>query len=284
MRQKSMIDYPTGSNMENISLEKDKLESLYEHTIALSRYARARQKNIKREFKSDGSVLTETDLYISKEISKMIKKLFPFANVISEEEESEFNPESPYTFILDPIDGTDVYSQGMPSFATALGILDKDRNPVGAIICAPRFGIGEEELSIRLFPGEECFINSEILVSGEKDDEIRQIMMTSHDIARYDFSAFDGKIRTIGSSILHIISPVIFPQIDAAITQPCYAWDIAASHAVLRHYGMDIFYSDGTGLEYSDEMLIGRKKCRGTTYSSTREKAYHLMRLVPFRP
>ena len=76
--------------MENISLEKDKLESLYEHTIALSRYARARQKNIKREFKSDGSVLTETDLYISKEISKMIKKLFPFANVISEEEESVF--------------------------------------------------------------------------------------------------------------------------------------------------------------------------------------------------
>ena len=249
-----------------------------------ARLAADAQKDIRRFYKEDGSVLTQTDLKISSIVEEAVTELFPSSSFVCEESPVIRKDSEDYIFVLDPIDGTDVYSQGMPSFATALGILDKDRNPVGAIICAPRFGIGEEELSIRLFPGEECFINSEILVSGEKDDEIRQIMMTSHDIARYDFSAFDGKIRTIGSSILHIISPVIFPQIDAAITQPCYAWDIAASHAVLRHYGMDIFYSDGTGLEYSDEMLIGRKKCRGTTYSSTRAKAYHLMRLVPFRP
>ena len=96
-------------------LDEDRLEQLYQIFIALSRYARLKQKNVKRNFKSDGSVLTEIDLYISHEISKTIKHLFPDANIISEEEESPFDDEKPYTFILDPIDGTDVYSQGMAS-------------------------------------------------------------------------------------------------------------------------------------------------------------------------
>ena len=266
------------------TLDIEKLEELYSFLIDMSRYARDKQKNIKREFKSDGSVLTETDVHISREISKKIRKLFPDVNVISEEEESVFFKDKEYTFILDPIDGTDVYSQGMPSYATALGILDRDRNPVGAMIAAPRFGIGEEELRIKLFPGGKCYINSEELVKEPKNEEISQIMMTSHGISKYDFSAFEGKIRVVGSSILHILSPVIFPQIDASITQACYAWDLAASHAVLRHYGMDLFYNDGTRLTYTDEMLLERKKCRSTTYAAEEEKAKRLMRLIPFMP
>lgn len=270
--------------MTTNSLDLNKLEKLYTFIIDLTRYARARQKKVKRHFKSDGSVLTEIDLYISNEISKKIKELFPEANVISEEEESPFDGEKPFTFILDPIDGTDVFSQGMPSYATALGILDRERNPVGAVISAPRFGIGEEELNIRLFPGSECLINGEPLVMEAKGDEIKQIMMTSQGISKYDFSAYDGKIRTIGSSILHILSPVIFPQIDASITQACYAWDTSASHAILKHYSMDLFYNDGTRVEYTDQMLVQRKKCKSTIYASTEEKALRLMRLVPFMP
>ena len=270
--------------MTSNSLDQAKLDILFDAVISLSRYARLRQKNIKRTFKSDGSVLTETDVYISSELSKLIKSLFTDVNVISEEEESPFNKDADYTFILDPIDGTDVYSQGFPSYATALGILDRERNPIGAMIAAPRFGIAEEELNLRLFPGERCYINGEELKAKESRSEIKQIMMTSHDISKYDFSSFNGKIRTVGSSIIHILSPVLYSEIDAAITQSCYAWDIAASHAVLKHYGMDIYYNDGKVLTYTDEMLIERKKCRSTTYASTKEKAESLMKIIPFMP
>ena len=72
------------------TLDIEKLEELYSFLIDMSRYARDKQKNIKREFKSDGSVLTETDVHISREISKKIRKLFPDVNVISGEEESVF--------------------------------------------------------------------------------------------------------------------------------------------------------------------------------------------------
>lgn len=270
--------------MTTNTLDINKLEDLYSYLLDLSRHARAKQKNIKREFKSDGSVLTEIDLFISNEISRKIKLLFPEANIISEEEESRFSDEKPFTFVLDPIDGTDVFSQGMPSFATALGILDKDRRPIGAMISAPRFGIGEEELNIKLLPGGKCYLNGEELIHEEKKDGIHQIMMTSHGISKYDFSSYDGKIRTVGSSIIHLLAPVVFPQIDASITQACYAWDIAASHAVLLHYGMDIYYNDGTPLEYTDSMLIRREKCRSSLYSSTEEKAMMLMKQIPFMP
>ena len=101
--------------------------------------------------------------------------------------------------------------------------------------------------------------------------------------ASFNKAGEPGKIRTIGSSILHIISPVIFPQIDAAITQPCYAWDIAASHAVLLSQGMVIENCDGSAFEYTDEFLYDKRKMKCDIYAGTQEAVRMMRDVLPLK-
>ena len=117
--------FPNYPKEKIMILEKNKLDELYEAVIECGEYAKKMQHEVHRSFKADGSVLTEADTAISRNLIKCIRTLFPEAAVISEEDIVENNRESEWIFILDPIDGTDVYSQGMPAFAVSIGILDK---------------------------------------------------------------------------------------------------------------------------------------------------------------
>src|SRR5690242_12565255 len=78
-----------------------------------------------RSHKSDGSVVTDTDRQIDTFLFERISKLHPDANILTEEAERPFDPQKPYTFTVDPVDGTDVFSQGMPFWAVLIGLLDQ---------------------------------------------------------------------------------------------------------------------------------------------------------------
>ena len=264
-------------------LEKNKLDELYEAVIECGEYAKKMQHEVHRSFKADGSVLTETDLAISHSITSLIHELFPHALVISEEEEAKGQTDAEWTFVLDPIDGTDVYSQGMPAFAVSLGILDSNNEPVGAFIAAPRFGVGEESLFVSLLPGKDVLINGEEPVLIGDKDRVSQITTGSKAYRYLDFSAYTGKIRILGSTILHILAPVLFPSVEASALLPCFIWDTASSHAVVRKLGMDLVYYDGSPYRYDDRMLQ-KKPFIGSVYSGTEIGREYLRKALPPRP
>ena len=266
-----------------MNLDEDKLRIVCDEIRKAGDYAFSMQKHIHRSFKSDGSVLTETDIAISHRITKLIHELFPSALVISEEEESRGIQDAEWTFVLDPIDGTDVYSQGMPAFAVSLGILDSERNPAGAFIAAPRFGVGEESLFVSLIPGQDVLINgSPFAMIGNKDD-VEQITTGSKFYRYLDCSAFRGKIRILGSTILHILAPVLFTSVEASALLPCFIWDTASSHAVIRKFGMDLVYYDGSPYIY-DDWMIGKNPFRGSVYSGTEKGREYLRKALPPLP
>ena len=95
-------------------LDSSRLDIIAEEIEKAAEYAALKQKEVHRSFKDDGSVLTEADTAISRTITEKIHTLFPEAAVISEEEEGVIDRNAEWIFILDPIDGTDVYSQGLP--------------------------------------------------------------------------------------------------------------------------------------------------------------------------
>ena len=261
-------------------LDRKSFKILDDEIRAMGEFAKEKQKNIHRSFKDDGSVLTETDLAISTHISEMVHELFPDCNMISEEEKSAFNPDAPFTFILDPIDGTDMYSQGMSTFAIALGILDRNRQPVGGIVDAPRCGIGRDFLHASRYPNEEVYLDGEVFTPTDDKDHVREIMCTGHELSNYDYSNYHGKLRSFGSSILHALLPAFLKDTQACLTQPCYAWDIAASHAIIKGLGMDVSYMDGRLLEYTDEMLVERKTCEDSIFTGTDAAREQLSKLI----
>ncbi len=265
-----------------MELKKEILDKIEEKIKEAGHFATAHQKGISTKTKADGSPVTMVDITISDMIIKTISTLLPSCNIISEESLTPFSKEAPYSFILDPIDGTDVYSQGLPSFAIALGILNQNRESVGAMIYAPRFGIGEEELFLRLDPDGELLLNGNPFKAEQKDD-IKQITMSSKGQRLMDFSAFHGKVRTFGSTILHLISPVVFKNISASVTAPCYVWDFAAAHAILKSQGYEIKYYTLEPLIYTDELLVDRKMLKGFIFAGTEKGIANLYNELPLK-
>jgi len=247
-------------------MEKKSFDALRAAVKTCGDFARAKQPHIQRNFKTDGSVLTEVDLTISDMLVKEIAAHFPDCNVITEEDDSlAFDENAPYTFIFDPIDGTDSYSQGMPSWCIGAAILNRKREPAGSIIYAPAFGKNGGELFFWTAPDSaDLYLNGEKLVLGAETlgqkDRPRHITTGSDIVGLLDLSVLNVKFKAFGSSLLHIVSTIVFCAVDACINPPCYVWDIAPAHALIKKAGLDYEYADGQAFGYDDDLLIGRKK------------------------
>lgn len=228
-------------------------ERIETEVLKAGQTARGQQKEVVRSYKADGSVLTEVDLAIEKQLTTAIKAEFPDANIVSEEYPTDFLSGREYTFTIDPIDGTDTFSQGMPGWCVAVGILDKELEPIGGIISAPRWGSDPDNgVFIRLLPGSPLKIDGMPTHTAANDRiDGSQLMVGSKVHRKYDFSTFPGKVRSIGSSILHIISPLLHPVVLGAFIPPAFIWDIAAAHGIIQSQSFILEYVNGNPVQYA---------------------------------
>lgn len=236
----------------------DKLEALI---LSCGREAVRYQGLASQHLKVDGTVVTDEDLLITQKLSSCIEELFPKANIVSEEMVIKpFDEEADLTFVFDPIDGTDSYSQGIPLWCIGVGILNKKRQPVGSLLYIP-FPM-EEGMIIRTDPDSpDVYAGGRKLVLPiNKSDVLKEIVIGSSAIRLLPLSRLSCRFRALGSAILHSIMPVMYPRINGGVTPPCYVWDIAPAHAVVLKAGFDYQYVDGEQFFYNDELLIHRRK------------------------
>lgn len=85
----------------------------------------------------NNQVLTETDLKIGKYIVNEIQKAYPTYNVI-DEEAGIIDKKSPFTWVVDPIDGTSNFANGVPEYGILLGLLHEGI-PIAGGIALPSF-------------------------------------------------------------------------------------------------------------------------------------------------
>jgi myo-inositol-1(or 4)-monophosphatase len=72
--------------------------------------------------KADGSLVTQSDLWADAEIKRSIQAVFPDHAVLSEEDFHLFT-DNPWTWVIDPIDGTTNFAMGLPLWGIAIGLL-----------------------------------------------------------------------------------------------------------------------------------------------------------------
>jgi fructose-1,6-bisphosphatase/inositol monophosphatase family enzyme len=93
------------------------------------------QSNLETELKQDRSPVTKIDRKIELDFRAAVEKRFPTHSVLGEEFGLTGNqPE--YTWVIDPIDGTQSLVNGVPTFGTFLALLH-DSQPVLGIIDIP---------------------------------------------------------------------------------------------------------------------------------------------------
>jgi len=88
-------------------------------------------------YKGDDSVVTPVDQAVEKYLSERIAALYPGAGILAEESSRSIDTRREYTFVIDPIDGTDIFSQGLPGWSISIGLLDGRWTAVAGIVFSP---------------------------------------------------------------------------------------------------------------------------------------------------
>ena len=228
--------------------------------LEAGRKARDGQLNVSHTYKEDGSVLTRFDTELNAYLMDSIKQEYPDANIITEEMETDYRPGREYTFTIDPIDGTDSYSQGQPGWCVAVGLLDSTLKPVGGIVYAPRWGMSSapetlviaEQDSLVLVNGKPFTLD----MSAQENPERTQSMINSRFHRDYGLPNYPGKIRYAGCAVLNALSVLLYPSVTAALISKVHIWDIAAAHGILQSAGLTMEYISGREINY--ESIVDR--------------------------
>ncbi len=88
------------------------------------------QARVSVERKADNSPVTIADQHAEQHIRQVIGERWPDHNIIGEEYANKA-VDSPYTWIIDPIDGTKSFVQGVPIYANLIALTDADGPLVG---------------------------------------------------------------------------------------------------------------------------------------------------------
>jgi myo-inositol-1(or 4)-monophosphatase len=82
------------------------------------------------------SPVSEVDRQVELLIRAELAERLPGHDVIGEESESRPAPDSPFAWVLDPVDGTANFVNGLPLFAASIGLLYRGFPVVGALWCS----------------------------------------------------------------------------------------------------------------------------------------------------
>ena len=204
------------------------------------------------QFKADHTVVTAADKAVEALLRQAIADCFPDANVLGEEGEARYNPHRPYTFTIDPIDGTAAFVSGTPGWAICVGMLDHTLQPVAGIVSAPCW---DSLFLADVDPHSPAMHNGLPLPVAQAPgavpvDDNTTILIDSKLLHTHQIRGFPGKCRCFGSTALHVC--LVAQQTGFALAHSCpvYVWDIAAAHAIARRVGLTVQYLDSRPLVY----------------------------------
>ena len=81
-------------------------------------------------FKGRADIVTDVDLAAEKAVLDLLRGEYPKFGILAEESQP-VETASPYTWVVDPLDGTRNYANGIPHFCTVIALFYEDQPIVG---------------------------------------------------------------------------------------------------------------------------------------------------------
>lgn len=199
-----------------------------------------------KDIKSKGGnqLVSNVDLEAEEEIIQTIKKNFPDHSILSEENPQLNN--SPYRWIIDPLDGTHNFIKGIPIFGTSIALEYKKEVIVGVLYFP---------LNKRLYwagKGKGAYLNGKRLhVSSRPLSETTCVYDSSIRLNPKDMLPVLGNLakgvfnlRMFGSSAEHL-ALIAEGKIDLDIEFNDKSWDFAAGALIVKEAGGEFTDFDG---------------------------------------
>lgn len=125
--------------MTTLSKTLSQLESIVK--LAAMTELMPRFKQIEREFKADGSIVTEADIAMQHSLMTSLKSHWPEIPVLGEEmteaeQEALIDSNPDDLWIVDPLDGTSNFAAQIPCFSVSIGLM-KNKQIILALIYDP---------------------------------------------------------------------------------------------------------------------------------------------------
>lgn len=193
--------------------------------------------------KSDASIVTNADIAVQEMLAKAIGRRFKQANFICEETANAAEMPSELAVIIDPIDGTAVFSMGLPCWCVSVGVF-YDMQPVHGFVYAPRCDM------FFWTDHTSSYLNKRRLApSGLLPETETNYFLASETMRSYNLAA-KGKIRNLGSTALHacLVAAGSLNR-SLAFLGESMLWDWAGSLAILSKAGCSVHYINGEPLD-----------------------------------
>ena len=201
------------------------------------------------DYKSDDSPVTNADMQVSQFISQQMLNITPAIDLISEEQQTLNIPKDIF-WLLDPIDGTKYYIQGLSNYSINLGLVI-NKVPVLGFIYHPSLA----EIYYTDLQGRPIFYNTNTLQQCVCDG------LDLNGLVRVIVNNYQTKLEQIEKEQMFTkinpceyrnkISMFLNNQADLYyIEHEIKEWDTASGHAILRSLGGEIFDTAGKILQY----------------------------------
>ncbi|SDJ42443.1 myo-inositol-1(or 4)-monophosphatase [Halovenus aranensis] len=214
-----------------------------EAAIAAGRPARRIYDRIER---SDSGLVSEelVGAAISRSeriITSIVSSAFPDHTILSEGWTVNAGS-GPYTWVIDPIDGTGNFVHGNPNFTVAIALV-RAGTPVVGVVYSPVTGElfhavqgnGAYRNETPIEPTDRARIDESMLLSGY--DPTGEFLKRFYRRAR--------GVRRLGCASLHLCY-VAAGSADAHWEYDTYPWDVAAGLCILREAGGESTHADGS--------------------------------------
>jgi myo-inositol-1(or 4)-monophosphatase len=182
--------------------------------------------------------LTEADLAADKALHEGLMALLPDAGWLSEETaDTPERLQRDAVWIVDPIDGTREYMEGIPQFALSVGL-----SIGGQVALAVMLNPAKDDLFTAI-AGQGAARNGAAMVGSTVDSMQGAVLLASRtEVRRGEFKPFEDRctIRTVGSTA-YKLALLAAGEGDAYFCRtPRNEWDVAAGILLCREAGLAV--------------------------------------------
>ena len=222
--------------------------------------------NEERELKykeGRANIVTDVDVLAEKRIIALIQNEYPGHNILSEEASAITN-DSEYTWVIDPLDGTNNYVHGIPFYCVAIALTDSSdvlqgviydpwRSELFAAQKGGRAWLNGEPISVSERTSlEGCFVGCDMGYDAQAGAGIL-------DGVRDSWPQICG-VRIMGSAALGL-AYVACGRLDLYVHPYLYPWDLASGILLVREAGGKVTnWQDVPATAYDRQILAGNEK------------------------
>ena len=205
------------------------------------------------------NLVTEVDKHSEKRIIEIIRKHYPTHSRISEEV-GEMIQDSPYQWIIDPIDGTVNFAHGIPLCCVSIGLKHNEDLILGAVY---------NPMMNELFfaeKGKGAFLNDKPISVSTKSDFRKACLVTGfpykwpdskeHPIRVFERFIMEGlPVRRLGSAAIDLCW-VACGRFDGFWEYNLSSWDVAAGYLIVQEAGGRITNFEGDAYSVFDKETL----------------------------